>query len=191
VVGFSAGGFITVEIANKYPELVKSLSISGVYNMASRRRLLAVAPYLAVPVQSLQCALPLSVSSYISGTESHFALLEDIKRNNRFKLAKEGYRALLEMGEDYPLEVRTLAVAGTKHDDVEGTRNLGLILRKSNPQSRAVKIEGGTHGWSIQWPELFADASLGGLKTPTCLRNWSLFNKQQAKKCYAMSYQPH
>jgi pimeloyl-ACP methyl ester carboxylesterase len=158
VVGFSAGGFIAVDLANKYPELIQSLFISGVYNMASRRRLLTVAPYLAVPVQTLQCALPVSVSSFISGTEFPQALLEDVKCNNRFKLAKDGYRSLLEMGEGYPLKVRTLAVAGTKHDDVKGTRNLGIILRKGNPQSSAVKIEGGTHGWGIQWPELFAES---------------------------------
>lgn len=126
--------------------------------MASRRRLLTVAPYLAVPVQALQCALPRSVSSYISGTEFPPALLEDIKSNNRFKLAKNGYQALLEMGEGYPLKARTLAVAGTKHDDVEGKMRLGILLSKGNLHSRSVKIEGCTHVWGMQWPELFAKA---------------------------------
>jgi hypothetical protein len=125
--------------------------------MESRRRLLAVAPYLSVPVTTLQCALPLSVSSYFSGTEFPPTLMQDVKYNNKFKVAKEGSQALLEMGEGYPLKMRTLAVAATKHDDVEGTRKLGQIFRQGNLKSRAVKIEGGVHGWGINSPDLFAE----------------------------------
>jgi hypothetical protein len=83
--------------------------------------------------------------------------MEDIKFNNKFKLTKDGFKALLEMGDGYPLKARTLAVAGTKHDDVKETKKLGQILRKGNPRSRAVKIEGAMHGWGIKWPDLFAD----------------------------------
>lgn len=125
--------------------------------MKSRRRLLIVAPYLSVPVTMLQCALPISVSSYFSGTDFPPELLEDVKYNNKFRLAKEGFEALLEMGEGYPLKARSLAIAATKHDDVEGTRKLGQIFRKGNSNSRAVKIEGAVHGWGINEPDLFTE----------------------------------
>ena len=81
-----------------------------------------------------------------------------MKFNNKFKLVKEGYQALLEMGEGYPLKTRSLAICATKHDDLEGTRTLGQIFRKGNSNSRAVKIEGAVHGWGIIEPDLFAES---------------------------------
>ena len=128
------------------------------YCMENRRRLLVTAPYLAVPVTALQVLLPRSVSSYFSGTDFPPELFEDVKCHNKFKLSKQGYQALLEMGEGYPLKAKSLAIAATKHDDVEGTRRLGRMFRKGNPKSRAVKIEGAVHGWGINEPVLFADA---------------------------------
>jgi len=78
--------------------------------------------------------------------------------NNNFTLMKAGCAGLLEFGEGYPVKVRTLAVAGVKHDDVEETRKLGEVLRRGNAESRAVTIQGALHGWGFIWPELFADS---------------------------------
>jgi pimeloyl-ACP methyl ester carboxylesterase len=159
VVGYSGGGFVGVALTNNYPELVQSLFVTGVYNMESRRRLFTVAQYLAVPVQTIQNALPMSVLRYLTDLEElPESWVEDGKLNSSFKLGKEGFAAMLTLGEGYPLKVRSLVVAGTKHDDVEGTRKLGEMFKRGNGDSRAVKIEGGMHAWGIKWPDIFAEA---------------------------------
>jgi len=127
--------------------------------MESRRRLFTVAKYLAVSVQTIQNALPMSVLRYLTDLEElPVSWAEDGKLNSSFTLGKEGFAAMLGLGEGYPLTMRALVVAGTKHDDVEGTRKLGDMFRKGNKDSRAVKIEGGMHAWGIKWPDMFAEA---------------------------------
>jgi pimeloyl-ACP methyl ester carboxylesterase len=174
VVGFSGGGFVGVELAHRYPELVRSLFVSGVYNMASKKRLFTIAQYLAVPVQTIQSSLPMSITRYLSGLDIPESMIEDMRINTSYKLAREGFAAMLELGEGYSLKVRTLAVAGAKQDDGEGTRKLGEMLKEGNKESYAVRIKDGMHTWGIQWPGLFADsvkAWVEGRELPEELRS--------------------
>lgn len=54
------------------------------------------------------------------------------------------------------IKARTLLVAAVLDDDVEGTRSMGLELRKGNGESRAVKVKGKRHVWNSLDGELFA-----------------------------------
>lgn len=54
------------------------------------------------------------------------------------------------------VRARTLVVAAELDDDVEGTRAMALRLRQGNIGSRAVKLAGKRHIWSLQDGELFA-----------------------------------
>jgi hypothetical protein len=75
-------------------------------------------PHPSVPLTKLQCSLPKSVNLYVPEIEFPPELLEDVRHNKKFELAKEGFQALLGIGEGYPLKTRSLAIAARKHDDV-------------------------------------------------------------------------
>ena len=58
------------------------------------------------------------------------------------------------------ITVRTLVVAGGKMDAVEATRAQGRAMRESRAESRAVVVRKAGYGWSLQFPELFAQGLL-------------------------------
>jgi pimeloyl-ACP methyl ester carboxylesterase len=157
VVGFSAGGFVSVFLAEKYPTLVRSLFVSGVYDMsASWGRLLRVAPYVAMVQKLAPATLERCVHDRM-GLKLPPGVEEDMTRNNQFQMVRTAYKELEAFGSASSPATRVLAVAGGKQDDVEGTRRLGQMFKKGNDDSRAAVIEGAMHWWSLQQPQLFAD----------------------------------
>lgn len=56
------------------------------------------------------------------------------------------------------VSARTLLVAATVDDDVEGTKGTSVALRKGKSTSRAAKIAGMRHLWNLQDPALIARA---------------------------------
>ena len=157
VVGFSAGGFVGVVLAEKNPASVRSLFISGVYNMsASWGRLLSLAPYASMLQKMVPQALVRQVHDRM-GLKLPSGLEEDMIQNSKFQLVRTGYNELAAFGNGCSLTTRTLAIAGEKQDDVEGTRRLSQTFQKGNGESRAAVIEGAMHAWGYQQPKLFAD----------------------------------
>lgn len=71
-------------------------------------------------------------------------------------LMRLGFAILLGFGEGDAVRARTLAVVASKHDDVEGVKKLGRLLRSGNEESRAVVIQGALRSWGLIDPELFA-----------------------------------
>lgn len=159
VVGLSAGGFVALELAKSYPELVQTLFVTGVGGIAQRRWLMAAAPYMLTAVVKVQSVLPDVLNKYMAG-KMGMKMPDGVQRaifdNLRFSMVKQAYASIAEYGDGEPLPMRTLAVAGGKQDDVEGTRRLGHVLRIGCEDSRAVVVDGAVHAWDLQWPELFA-----------------------------------
>jgi hypothetical protein len=85
-------------------------------------------------------------------------LQRDIYNNLKFSTVSQAYAGIASYGHGNQLRVRTLAMAGGKQDDVEGTRRLGHVLRLGCEESRSVVVSGAAHAWDLQWPELFATA---------------------------------
>jgi hypothetical protein len=54
------------------------------------------------------------------------------------------------------VKAKTIMVAAAKDDDIEGARSMGAEIMKANEESRAAKIKGMKHIWSLQDGELFA-----------------------------------
>jgi len=158
VVGFSGGGYVGVTLAHKYPELVQSLFISGVYDLKCWGRILYLAPYSSV----MQSWLPASLVSFVyakMGSQNPPGLHEDAKANtSNLKIQKTAWNSLKEFDDGYPLIMRALVVAGGNQDDLSGTQRLSDMFRTGNEESRAVVLNGAMHMWCMQRPELFADA---------------------------------
>jgi len=157
LVGFSAGGFVAVELAATYPELVQSLFVSGVYDLAAKWGwMIRVAPYMTI----IEGLAPTSLISFIyrkMGLQLPPGLLEEMSANGKVAMLKVAWKSLREFNSEREVHVRALALAGEKQDDVEGVRRLGRVFRKGNEMSRAAVVEGAMHWWSLQWPELFAN----------------------------------
>ena len=67
------------------------------------------------------------------------------------------------------IEAPTLVIAGSLHDPVGGTSELGRLLQETCEESRAVKLEGLPHGWLAAEPDLFLkglEAWLEGRQLP-------------------------
>jgi len=138
VVGFSGGGYVGVTLAHKYPELVQSLFVSGVYDLKCWGRLLDWAPYTSVA----QSWLPVPLVSFAyarMGCKNPPGLHEDAKANSaNLKLQKTMWNSLKDFNDGYPLVMRALVVAGSKQDDLSGTQRLGDMFRTGNEESKAV-----------------------------------------------------
>jgi pimeloyl-ACP methyl ester carboxylesterase len=157
LVGVSAGGFVAVEIAARYPELVQSLFVSGVYDLNAKWGwLLNIAPYTNI----IEGLVPATVISFIHrrmGLNFPSGLWEEMVANAKFAMLKVAWKSLSEFGGEKEVCVRTLAVAGGRQDDVEGVRRLGRVFRKGNEKSRGSVVEMALHSWDLQMPELFVE----------------------------------
>jgi hypothetical protein len=67
----------------------------------------------------------------------------------------------LSMLED--VKSRALLVAAGKDDDVEGTRAMGVLLKRGNGDSRSVVVGGMRHVWCLQDPKMFAECAVSWL----------------------------
>lgn len=181
LVGFSAGGYAALALAHQYPALIRSVFVSGVYDMGQSHwaPLVKFAPYIQVPLTKLQGSLPRSVLNYVlgkMGLKLPDGALKDAMDNNSTTLIKQGFASIMEFGKGYPVPARTCVIAGGKQDDVPGTTALGELLRTSggNESSRAFVLKDARHAWGLQNPSLFAQAVkcwVGGSDMPIEFQN--------------------
>ncbi|KAI9830173.1 MAG: hypothetical protein M1819_005850 [Sarea resinae] len=176
VVGFSAGGYVACTLAKMHPELVSCLFVSGVYNMATRWGWMPVAP--------LELFMPASTVDYGQrrmGWKSPEGYQKEAAANYSPKMAQEAWKSFASFGDGEPLSMRALAVSGRKQDDTEAVGRLSEVLRKGNPESRAVVVPGAMHPWLLQFPELFAQgikAWVQGGELPT---DFEIIKSKEAK----------
>jgi pimeloyl-ACP methyl ester carboxylesterase len=168
VVGVSLGGLIALYLAAKYPHLVESVFVSGCGrnpdHSALEKYRMAFIMAIFFPTVTIAIAwLPPSLFRWLYNYLG-LAVPEGLQGDQR---AATGYRlggtlAWSVLHNEFSVRLlekvraRTLVVAAELDDDVEGTRAMALRLRQGNIGSRAVKLAGKRHIWSLQDGELFA-----------------------------------
>jgi pimeloyl-ACP methyl ester carboxylesterase len=167
VVGLSLGGFTTMEIVRRNPDLVKSAFVTGAAPFTPSQVWLAERPSL------LHYGLGFVLNSGIytlsvwwAGLKSHTQLKNQIASNNDWTLVKDAYDELAHWGKEAVNDVaakdkRIVAIAGDQGDNIDGTKEMAGVFRSQGhddgKKSTACVVKGAIHGWNLQFPELFAD----------------------------------
>ncbi|KAL6916896.1 hypothetical protein FSST1_008391 [Fusarium sambucinum] len=167
VVGLSLGGFTTMEIVRRHPDLVKSAFVTGAAPFMPWQTWMAERPSL------LHYGLKLVLNSgfytfsvWRAGLKDHTLLKNEIACNNDWNLVNDAYGGLAKWGEEAVNDVATkdkriLAIAGDQGDNIEGTKEMAQLFCSQGlgdgKKSAACVIKGAIHGWNLQFPELFAD----------------------------------
>ncbi|KAF5662720.1 hypothetical protein FHETE_7826 [Fusarium heterosporum] len=166
IVGLSLGGFTTMEIIRRHPQLVKSAFVTGAAPFIPWQIWAAERPSLLH--YGLKFVLGSGIytfSAWRAGLKEHVLLKNEIAANNDWDLVKNAYQGLAEWRQEAVNEVagkdrRILAVAGDQGDNVEGTKEMVETFRKGGrgdgKKSIACVVKGAIHGWNLQYPELFA-----------------------------------
>ncbi|KAH6668120.1 Alpha/Beta hydrolase protein [Plectosphaerella plurivora] len=175
VVGVSMGGFIGQCLALDEPDIVLSLFVSGAAPAVGERLFMAQWPSVAYYSMKLTLHwLPTWVFRYQSssiGLKLSDELIAEMSDNITWPLVQDMFPWILTFTLDdvRRLRVRTLSVAGAglKGDDVPMLEKTAEALRtRRNDQDEAwpedgsggVVLRKATHGWDMQFPELFAQA---------------------------------
>ncbi|KAK4150612.1 Alpha/Beta hydrolase protein [Chaetomidium leptoderma] len=167
VADMSMGGFVALDLARRYPELCLSAFLSGATPFVGGGVNAFLARHTWVLYYGLflvNKVMPDGVYWWMCrrlGLRRHEALRREMCANTRWTLVQEVYGSILGIGwEEIRAvdRVRCLAVAGGKQDQVDMTKRMGEVWKKSgNVESRAVVVKEAVHAWDLQMPELLAD----------------------------------
>ncbi|KAH7406946.1 Alpha/Beta hydrolase protein [Phaeosphaeria sp. MPI-PUGE-AT-0046c] len=160
VVGMSLGGYVGLELAQRYPGQVLSLFCTGCAPdsgfrkvIMSQARLLAGFGVLSNKIVSDQLFwAPIGVKPLP-------ALREEMRKNQSMALLTAGYTAVQTVTlEDLAKinGVRIAIVAGAKRDSVGDAKEAGVVLSRKNQNCKAFVVREAVHLWDLQLPELFA-----------------------------------
>ncbi|KAM0209408.1 hypothetical protein ACHAPA_005827 [Fusarium lateritium] len=166
VVGLSLGGFTTMEIIRRHPELVKSAFITGAAPFNPFQIWIADRPSLLhYGLKFVLGSGIYTLSAWKAGLKEHAELKNEIAANNDWTLVDNAYRGLAQWGQEAVDEVvakerRILAIAGDQGDNVEGTKEMAARFRQEgsgdDKKSTACVVKDAIHGWNLQFPKLFA-----------------------------------
>ena len=171
VVGVSMGGYIGQCLALDQPDLVLSLFVTGAAPIVGIR--LFMAQWTGVTYYTMKlmlCWLPEWLYRYqasLIGLKLSKELVAAMKDNITWELIQDMFPWILTFNLDHvrQLKVRTISIAGAKGDDVpmiertaDALRNRRTIQDETWPEdgSGAFVLREATHGWDMQFPELFA-----------------------------------
>jgi pimeloyl-ACP methyl ester carboxylesterase len=184
VVGVSMGGYIGQCLALDEPDLVLSLFVSGAAPAVGERLFMAQWPTITYYSMKLMMHwLPGWVFRYQSssiGLKLSDELIAEMSDNITWPLVQDMFPWVLSFTLDVVrrLKVRTLSIAGagTKGDDVPMIEKTAKALRSRRTEggeawpedgSGAVVLREATHGWDMQFPELFARGVTAWVKGET------------------------
>lgn len=170
VVGFlDGGGWTTMELTRRYPELVKSAYVAGAWPLTGIRATIANCPRLTYTglwalLHSPAGKKMFFAASGLSGEYCNDELLAQIKANMSSRLAKaalgcngnpdKGYEWLGEVGR---AGVRMVFMAGAVHDSIPHARKAGQVINAQERGDASVfVVPGASHAWNLQFPVLFA-----------------------------------
>lgn len=160
IVGMSLGGFVGLEFARRYPEMVLSLFCTGCAPYSGLRRWVMSHPRLLAGVGiGLSRLVPDALFWLPIGVEPLPDLRDEFRKNQSMALLTAGYTAVHGVSlEDLAKVdgVRIAIVAGGKRDSVTETREAGRVLSNKNPECKAFVVRDAVHLWDLQLPELFA-----------------------------------
>jgi pimeloyl-ACP methyl ester carboxylesterase len=170
IIGMSLGGYTAIYMAQKYPDRVGGLFLSGCGRPFPRPGsfLTWVNGFgLALAGWTLRY-LPKSLFQWVcnrSGMKISDELLADLRAPSPYRLGQTVVKELSEDPDDNSknwgglskrVAVRSCVVAGVLDDGKKDCLERGKQLREGNPESMAFKVDGKRHGWNLQDPELFA-----------------------------------
>ncbi|KAH6681436.1 Alpha/Beta hydrolase protein [Halenospora varia] len=167
IVGMSLGGYTTIYLAQRYPEVINDLFISGVSQSWPKPGTWMSSGYGSVLALSSwgTTRLPKGAFDWLSSKADlkvNQDLYEDMALRASYELGTTVSSYLGEDGEENwktrceRVKARTCVCTATLGDPIEGGKMRGVELRIGNDQSRAFKVEGMRHAWDLQNPELFA-----------------------------------
>lgn len=168
IVGLSMGGFVTMDLARRYPDLCRTAFVTGAAPFEGIFKFMAKHPWLAYGIMWILDKIPDQWYWWMAernGLVRHEELKREMGRNRRWEVVRAVYTSILGClgwGEVRAIrEVRTLNVAGGKQDDVQATKKVGQVWKESGVAeatgSRAVVVRDALHAWDLQMPELFAE----------------------------------
>jgi pimeloyl-ACP methyl ester carboxylesterase len=165
------GGYIGQCLALDQPDLVLSLFVTGAAPLVGKR--LFMAQWTTITYYSMKLTLqwlPDWVYLYqasLLGLRLSSELVAEMRDNLTWQLVQDMFPWVLSFSLDHvrQLKVRTLSIAGAKGDDVPMIERTADALRSRRTDqgemwpedgSGAIVIRQATHGWDMQFPELFA-----------------------------------
>jgi pimeloyl-ACP methyl ester carboxylesterase len=168
VVGLSLGGFVAIELAIRFPELVQTLYITGATPFRGVNAFLSRRPLLIYMLLGLfiKCT-PLALTKLIwkmMGFDPPPGLVEEQRKNFSYDLVRDGYGGILHTTFATIISlgktgIRTMVVAGGKQDDTDSVAKMGHLMRENGcAQSNAAVSKTAMHAWNLQFPERFAQS---------------------------------
>ncbi|KAI1086670.1 alpha/beta-hydrolase [Rostrohypoxylon terebratum] len=168
IVGLSTGGFITMELIKRHPDVVLSAFVSNAVPLTESWKNVNASPRLSYLGLSVLLHSPKSLLFKATGWAPEYQsdeFLKIIKRNSSARLFEAACRDTNNWTRDDMVEVgkkdiRVALVVGGKQDNVEGTREMGQLLEslgtKEGRNSRAFLVRDAIHAWNLQYPIDFA-----------------------------------
>lgn len=166
IVGISAGGGRTaLQLAMKYPELVKSVFDSGAWPVTGFRLTVEKSPRLMYLGLWTLLHSPAGKTNFfkatgLGGEYYNDELFSEIRGNVSSRLAQANvavdwdYDILEQIGE---AGVRVLFVAAGTHDSPTLARKAGQAVNsQDNGEAYVYTITDAAHAWNLQQPALFA-----------------------------------
>ena len=172
IVGLSMGGFVTLDLARRYPALCLTAFVTGAAPFEGLFAFMARYPSIVYSIMWTCNYIPDGLYWWIarqSGMKRVDELREEQKRNLKWEVIRSVYGSILRdcsgekgwgviRGLD---EVRMVNVAGEKHDDLGSSRRIKEVWRETGILerlgSRVVVVRGAVHAWNLQMPEVFAE----------------------------------
>jgi pimeloyl-ACP methyl ester carboxylesterase len=170
IAGLSLGGYIAMNLASRYPDLVDAVFVSGCHiSWEGPWKSWFMGHVMATSV-SLILRLPKGWFTYLAerqGLQVPDALYEDIVATCNYNL---GLCVAKSINEDSPpgllrnVKPRTLLVVGGNEFGAGWAGDRAQLLRKGNVQSRGFRVEGKEHAWDLQDPKLFAEGIIAWIE---------------------------
>ncbi|RSH91609.1 hypothetical protein EHS25_008978 [Saitozyma podzolica] len=157
-VGISMGGFVALEVAHSYPDLVRAIFISGTYDMkrAFPKGMYAL-PWVSAFIRHFVPSRVDQEQHRKKGIMWSRAFTRDARANSRLSIVQQGAREIRHFDlSRLVVRQKTLAVAATRMDSVNEVAALVGVLKQGNVESTGAYVEDAEHQWNLQRPELFA-----------------------------------
>lgn len=174
------GGFITLDLARRYPDLCLSTFATGAAPFEGLYVFFASHPAIIYAIMWTFNHLPDDLFWWIAAKQSGIkrvdALREEQKTNLKWEVIRGVYTSILRdfsgwkgweliRGLD---KVRMVNIAGEKNDDLRSSRMIKEVWRETGILerlgSRVVVVRGAVHPWDLQMPEVFAEGILRWVK---------------------------
>lgn len=171
IVGLSLGGYVAIFLAQRYPDLIGD---GGLFITGCGRPWSAPGSWMTW-ASGLVLFSSVWLLTHMSkvwfewiyekfGLRVRDELFEDMKATATYRLGQAVAENLSENAHtdrnwkvaSERTSARTCVVAGALDDSENDASTRGEQLRKGNPESKAVKVEGKRHAWNLQDPDLFA-----------------------------------